>query len=201
MPTITPTTVEELLDYWPGNIPFKGSLVSDDGSCMCAQGQALHFLDKYNSSDLRNIKQETADKRVAELFGISRAHSVLLRIVNDRQDGAPSSVIRNPEQVLGDQAHVVLAFWRHLDRMTAAAWDAARDAAWAAARAAAWDAARAAAWDAAWDAARDAAMAAAMAAAWDAAWDAARDAAWDAARAAAGDAQARQLAMMLGRTE
>ena len=149
MPTITPTTVEELLDYWPGNIPFKGELVSDDGSCMCAQGQALHFLDKYNSSDLRNIKQETADKRVAELFGISRAHSVLLRIVNDRQDGAPSSVIRNPEQVLGDQAHVVLAFWRHLDRMTAAA----RDAAWAAAWAAAGDAAR----DAAWAAARDAA--------------------------------------------
>ena len=134
MPTIIPTTVEELLDYWPGNIPFKGSLVSDDGSCMCAQGQALHFLDKYNSSDLRNINQATADKRVAELFGISRAHSVLLRIVNDRQDGAPSSVIRNPEQVLGDQAHVVLAFWRHLDRMTAAAGDAARAAAGAAAR-------------------------------------------------------------------
>ena len=28
----TPTTVEELLDYWPGNMPFKGSLVSEDGS-------------------------------------------------------------------------------------------------------------------------------------------------------------------------
>jgi hypothetical protein len=173
-----PTTVEELLDYWPGNIPFKGSLVSDDGSCMCAQGQALHFLDKYNSSDLRYIDQATADKRVAELFGISRSHSVLLRIVNDRQDGAPSNVIRNPEQVLGDQAHVVLAFWRNLDRMTAndwdAAWDAAWAAAWAAARdaalAAAWDAARAAAWDAAWDAGRDAA--------WAASWDAARAAAW-----------------------
>ena len=132
-----PSTVEELLDYWPGNIPFKGSLVSDDGSCMCAQGQALHFLDKYNSSDLRNIDQATADKRVAKLFGISRSHSVLLRIVNDKQDGAPSSVIRNPEQVLGDQAHVVLAFWRHLDRMTTKDWAAARDAA----RAAAWGAA------------------------------------------------------------
>jgi len=129
-----PTTVEELLDYWPGNIPFKGGLVSEDGSCMCAQGQALHFLDKYNSSDLHNTNQTTADRRVAELFGISRSHSVLLRIVNDRQDGAPSSVIRNPEQVLGDQAHVVLAFWRHLDRMAAKDWDAAGGAAGGAAR-------------------------------------------------------------------
>jgi hypothetical protein len=164
-----PTTVEELLDYWPGNIPFKGSLVSDDGSCMCAQGQALHFLDGYNPSDLRNIDQATADKRVAELFDISRSHSVLLRIINDRQDGAPSSSIRNPEQVLGGQAHVVLAFWRHLDRMTTKDWAAARAAAWDAA----WAAAVAAAGDAAWDAAR----AAARAAAGDAAWDAARAAA------------------------
>jgi hypothetical protein len=168
-----PTTVEELLDYWPGNIPFKGSLVSDDGSCMCAQGQALHFLDGYNPSDLRNIDQATADKRVAELFDISRSHSVLLRIINDRQDGAPSSSIRNPEQVLGGQAHVVLAFWRHLDRMTTKDWAAAWDAAGAAARAAAWDAAWAAAGAAAGDAA------------WDAARAAAGDAAWDAARAAA----------------
>jgi len=64
-------------------------------------------------------------------------------------------------KVLGDQAETILAFWRHLDRMTPAQWaaagDAARDAAWAAARAAAWAAAgaaaRAAAGDAAWAAA------------------------------------------------
>ena len=131
--TTTPATVNELLDYWPGNIPFKGSLVSEDGSCMCAQGQALHFLDKLSPSDLRLIDQVDADKRVAEIFNISRAHSVLLRIVNDGQDGAPTSVIRNPEQVLGDQAYVVLAFWRRIDQMDdkswVAAWDAARDAA------------------------------------------------------------------------
>ena len=171
MPTITPTTVEELLDYWPGNIPFKGELVSDDGSCMCAQGQALHFLDKYSASDLRNTGQATADKRVAQLFGISCAHSVLLRIVNDRQDGAPSSVIRNPEQVLGNQAHVVLAFWRYLDRMTATDWDAAGVAAGDAAG------------DAAWAAAKAAAGAAAGAAAWVAAGGAAGAAAWGAAGA------------------
>ena len=145
MTTITPKTVNELLDYWPGNIPFKGSLVSENG-CMCAQGQALHFLDGVTSAALRDYTQAAADKRVAELFGISRAHSVLLRIVNDRQDGAPTSVIRKPQQVLGDQAQCVLAFWRHLDRMTAAARAAAGEAAREAARAAAWEAAWAVAW-------------------------------------------------------
>ena len=153
--TTTPATVNELLDYWPGNIPFKGSLVSEDGSCMCAQGQALHFLDKLNPSDLRMIDQADADKRVAELFGISRAHSVLLRIVNDRQDGAPTSVIRNPEQVLGDQAHVVLAFWRRIDQMNPAAWEAAGEAAGVAAK----EAAKEAAGEAAGEAARVAAWA------------------------------------------
>jgi hypothetical protein len=174
----TPTTVEELLDYWPGNIPFKGNLVSDDGFCMCAQGQALHFLGNLTVNELRNIDQLAADKQVAKLFGISVAHSVLLRIVNDRQEGAPSNVIRNPEQVLGDHAQGVLAFWRHLDRMTPAAWEAAREAAGAAAGAAAGEAA--------WAAARAAAREAAGAAAWAAAWEAARAAAWEAAWAAAG---------------
>lgn len=159
-----PTTTEQLLDYWPGNIPFKGRLVSDDGSCMCAQGQALHFLSGLSVADLRNIRQEEADKRVAELFGISVAHSVLLRIINDGQEGAPTCVIRNPEQVLGDQAQTVLAFWRFLDRMTPSAKVAARVAAWRVA----------------WDAARDAAGAAAS---WDAAGDAAGATAWAAARA------------------
>jgi hypothetical protein len=178
----TPSTVEELLDYWPGHIPFKGSLVNEDGSCMCAQGQVLHFLDKKSVEELRDIKQSDADKRVAEIFGISNAHSALLAIVNDRQDGAPTSVIRNPEQVLGDQSHVVLAFWRHLDQID----DKNRAAAWAAAWAAAGAAAGAAARDAAWAAAGAAAWAAAGAAAWAAARDAAGDAARDAAWAAAG---------------
>jgi hypothetical protein len=182
----TPTTPDELLDYWPGNIPFKGKLVSDDGTCMCAQGQALHFLDGVSPAELRDYEQDEADKRVAELFGISRAHAVLLRIVNDSRPGAPSVVIRDPAQVLGDQAETVLAFWRHLDRMTTEQWAAA----WEAARVAAWEAAWEAAWDAAWEAARDAARVAAWEAARDAAWEAAareaaRDAAWEAARVAA----------------
>ena len=90
----------------------------------------------------------------------------------DYWPGAPSVVIRDPAAVIGDQADVVLAFWRYLDRMTA------RD--WLAARAAAGEAA----WNTAWDAARDAALAAAG----NAAWDAARATARATARAAAGDA-------------
>jgi hypothetical protein len=176
----TPKTVDELLDYWPGNIPFKGKLISDDG-CMCAQGQVLHLIGGMSPDDLRRIQQVEADRKTSELMGISRAHAVLLRRVNDSQPGAPTCVIREPEKVLGGEARRVLAFWRHLDVMTAADWRAivrARAAAGDAARAAAGDAAR----DAAGDAARNAAGDAARAAAGDAAWNAAGDA----ARAAAG---------------
>jgi hypothetical protein len=154
-----PATIDELLDYWPGNIPFKNKLVSDDGTCMCAQGQALHFLGGLTVNELRAINQREADRQVAKLFGISLAHSILLRNINDNREGAPSCVIRNPEQVLGYQAQTVLAFWRHLDRMTPAAWEAVREAAnavslsraaaEAAAGSAAWQVVGAAAWGAA----------------------------------------------------
>ena len=168
---ITPSTIEELLDYWPGHVPFKGKLVSEDGACMCAQGQALHFLGGLTVDELRCLDQDMADKQVAELFGISRGHSVLLRIVNDGRPGAPSCVIRNPEQVLGDQAQTVLAFWRHLDRMTPAAWKEVGKVAWEvdgeAAKKAAWRvagaAARGAAWRVAWEVAWEVAGAAALA--------------------------------------
>jgi len=149
---------------------------------MCAQGQVLHFLDDVPVEGLRDYSQTKADKRVAQILGISRAHSILLRIVNDKQDGAPSCVIRNPEQVLGDQAFVVLAFWRHFDRMTPAAWEAAWKAVWEAAGAAAWAEARAAAREAAGAEARAVAGAVAR----EAAWAAARAAAWAAAGVEAG---------------
>jgi hypothetical protein len=155
-----PATIEELLDYWPGNIPFKKKLVNDDGTCMDAQGQALHFLGGLTVDELRDINQRDADLQVAKLFGISLAHSILLRNINDNREGAPSCVIRNPEQVLGYQAQTVLAFWRHLDRMTPAAWEAVREAAeavslsWAAAGSAAWQVVGAAAWEAAREAVR-----------------------------------------------
>jgi hypothetical protein len=165
-------TKEELLTRWPTDIPFKGQLISDDG-CMCAQGQVLHLLGGMSPDDLRKIEQADADKRTAELLGISRAHAVLLRHVNDSQPGAPTCVLTEPEKVLGDQAQIVLAFWRHFDRMTEAEWQSVY-------------AAEIAAGVAAGLAARDAARDAAGVAARDAARSAARDAAWGAARYAAG---------------
>ena len=185
--------IETLLERWDSNEgkPYKGSLIDMSAykadpqniGCMCAQGQVLHLLGGWEPTRLQNTDQDDADKATAELLNISVAHSILLRSVNDKQDGAPSIVLTNPEKVLGDQAQTVLAFWLHLDRMKAEDWAAARDAAWDAARAAARDAAFAAkdaawaaAWDAAWAAAWDPAFAA-KDAAWAAAWDPARNAA------------------------
>jgi hypothetical protein len=152
--------IQTLVARWsePDGIPFKGSLISDDG-CMCAQGQALHYVGGWDADRLRSTGQEKADQETAKLLGISISHAILLRRINDGQPGAPSVVLTNPEQVLGDQAHIVLALWRHLDRMTLAQWGAA----WAAARDAA-RAAEAAAGDAACAAAGDAARAAEAAA-------------------------------------
>ena len=174
---------------------FKGSLIDDSGCC-CAQGDILRTYCNYSDQMLRDLSQTKADKEVAERLGITTFQSVLLRIVNDREDGCPQDVLTNPEKFIGDQAPIMLAFARHLDRMTpeqrAATGDATRDAAWDAAWAAAWDDAWAAVWaatgtaagTAAWDAARDATGAAARDAAWAAAWDDAWAAVWDAAWAA-----------------
>jgi hypothetical protein len=192
------TNLVELLERWDSGEgkPYKGSLI-DFGAyeadpanigCMCAQGQVLHLLGGWSPKKLRDAEQDKADKATAKLLGISIAHSILLRSVNDSQDGAPSIVLTHPEKVLGDQAQTVLAFWLHLDGMKEKDWAAARDAAGAAA----WDAARDAARDAAGAAARDAAGAAARdaagAAAWDAAWDAA-----DAAGYACGEIQGARI--------
>ena len=189
--------IQTLVAKWsePKGIPFKGSLISSDG-CMCAQGQALHYVGGWDADRLRDAGQDDADRETAKLLGISVGHAILLRLINDDQPGAPSVVLTDPAKVLGDQAHIVLAFWRHLDRMTPAQWKAASAAAKAAARDAArdaaWVAAKAAAGAAVGAAARDVASAAAKAAAWDTAREAAWDAAWDAAsaaaKAAAGDA-------------
>jgi hypothetical protein len=160
------TAAETLLAFWkePRNIPFKRSLISEeppkDGenptTCMCAQGQALYMIGGYTEEDLRNTEQSKADKKVAELLGISVAHSILLRQINDCQDGAPSDVLTNPEKYLGKNYQTVLNFWTFMDSLSedqwkevasrynaidhaarAAAWDVARDAASTAARAAA----------------------------------------------------------------
>jgi hypothetical protein len=194
-------TLEEIIARWDSGEgrPYKGKLIdwsayNGDGEepptdigCMCAGGQILHLLGGWSPGKLHAVAQRDADLETAKLLNISAAHAILLRQVNDSVSGAPSIVLTNPEKILGDQAHIILAFWRHIDRMTGDDWGkmaAARTAARTVARDVAW----AASWDAAGDAARDAARAAAWAASWDAAWDVAGDAAWDVAGDAARDA-------------
>jgi hypothetical protein len=165
---------------------FKGKLIDDDGCC-CAQGDVLRVCG-WTDDQLRATAQSDADAEVADLLGISRFHSALLRHVNDQSDGCPQAVLTEAglAAILGPNWRLMLAFGRHIDTLGAADWKsvaAALAAARAAALAAAWDAALAAAlaaaWDAARDAARDAAGTAAGAAARAAAGAAARTAAWE----------------------
>jgi hypothetical protein len=167
--------VETLIARWntEEGRPFKGRLIDIDAyrkepeniGCMCAQGQALHLIGGFSPEALLRMSQFDADTETMRIFSISRAHAALLRVVNDSSDGAPASVIVNPELILGDQAATVLAFWKHLDGRGAAS-DAAWDAAWGAASDAAWGAARDAVGDAAWDAAGAASWHDALAASW-----------------------------------
>ena len=165
--------IAELIARWDANEgkPYKGSLIDWDSyggegepplSCMCAQGQVLHVVGGRGPDWFRNIRQSEADRETAKLLNISRAHSILLRNINDKADGAPSIVLTDPGKVLGDQWSKLLDFWWAFDQFGADDWRKVA-AAWDAAVAAAWDAARAAAGAAARDAARDAAG--------DAAWE------------------------------
>ncbi len=121
------TAIETLVAKWaePDGIPIKGFLIGPDG-CMCAQGQALHYIGGWSPERLRNTTQAFADMQTGRLLGISVSHAILLRLVNDHHPGAPSVVLTDPAKVLGDQAETVLAFWRHLDRMTPWEWDTIR---------------------------------------------------------------------------
>lgn len=185
---MTHITIENIVARWsdPASRPlFKGRLIdiSPDGDvCRCAQGDILH-LAGWSDSRLAEASQFEADAKVAALLGISHAHSILLRHVNDRADGCPQDVLMAPEKILGPHAHLVLAFWRHMDAMTvedwrrvAAAGDAIGAAAWVTAGDAIKNAPRYAARSAAWATARAAARAARAAAhgAGDAAWAAAK---------------------------
>lgn len=158
----------QLLERWKTDEgkPYKGKLIDIDDynenggiGCMCAQGQALHLLGGWEPDRLRDADQDEADKETAKLLGISLAHAILLRIVNDSVDGAPAVVIENPSEVIGEHAELLLSFWSHLDGMSGKDWRKVSSAARAAAGSAAWDAAWDAACDAAVSAARDAARA------------------------------------------
>ena len=191
------TSITQLIDRWnlDEGKPYKGSLINMDAhdagegiGCMCAQGQVLHLVGGWTPERLQRAAQEDADKETAKLLNISRAHAVLLRIVNDKTDGAPAIVFTDPGAVLGNQWSKLLDFWCHLDAMTSDQWAAAR----AAAGAASWYAARTAA-----ALVRTAATAATS---WDAAaasWKASEGAAGEGARAAAGASSEIQGAVLL----
>ncbi len=218
------TKIADIISRWDAGDgkPYKGSLIDwrsyeadpENMGCMCAQGQVLHAVGGWDHTKLRSTAQPEADAETAKLLNISRAHSVLLRKINDKVDGAPSIVLTDPGKVLGDQWSKLLDFWWLFHNYTAEDWRKvaaplpaladAEDVAWGAAVAAAW---RDVAWNAAWNAARDAAWGAARStvrrsamarfrgsSAWGAAWateKAAWGAAWDAVMAtgtAAGDA-------------
>ena len=164
--------IQPLIDLWQTDEgkPYKGTLIDMDAynadptspGCMCAQGQVLHYAG-WDWYDLDNVPQDEADREVAKLLNISNAHAVLLRIVNDRADGAPAVVLTDPGAVMGDQWSKVLDFWWYLDTMSSAAWKAA----WAAAWEAAGTAAGTAAGEAAGEASRVPAGEASAAAAWE----------------------------------
>lgn len=182
---IKTTTIADLITRWDTDEgkPYKGSLIDWDDyerdnsniGCMCAQGQVLHLVGGWTAKQLTVVSQSDADKATANLLNISRSHAVLLRLINDKSDGAPSIVLTNPSAVLGDQWSKLLDFWWNLDRRTADHWVAARAAARAAAgAAAAWAVAHVATGIAA-DAAADAASRAAIGVgAWDTAGAASR---------------------------
>ena len=136
------TSEETRPKLWKGGL-IGGSGTPSDPICRCAQGDVLHFAG-WSDEELRSVDQVKADREVARLLGISIAHSILLRNVNDQKDGCPEDVLRAPEKILGAKAQGVLAFWRHIDRMTDDDWRSFMKrtaAAWAAAWAAAGDAA------------------------------------------------------------
>ena len=121
-------TIDSMVRRWKSakRPLFKGALIDDDG-CKCAQGDTLACCG-YTDEQLRAMDQADADRETARRLGISVAHSILLRQVNDKADGCPQDVLEHPAKVLGPHANLVLAFWRHLDRMTGKQWDAARAA-------------------------------------------------------------------------
>jgi hypothetical protein len=115
-------TIEQIIARWDSGEgkPYKGRLIDTsvyrgDGAehpadigCMCAGGQVLHLLGGWTPRMLMNSSQWMADKAVAQLLGISTAHAILLRKINDSVDGAPSVVLTHPERVLGDRAPTCL---------------------------------------------------------------------------------------------
>jgi hypothetical protein len=109
--------------------PFKGNLIDwkaykanpNDLGCMCAQGQVL-FEAGWSPEKINSTLQSHADKAVAKVLNISRTHAVLLRVINDKQEGAPAIVLTAPEKILGPRWSEVLNFWWFMDSLTEDQW-------------------------------------------------------------------------------
>lgn len=129
------TDINDLIARWNTDEgkPSKGGLIEidkyEDGnlSCMCAQGQVLHVLGGWDSVVLSKAWQDVADEETVKLLKISRAHSVLLRQVNDRADGQPAKVLTDPGAILGDQWSKLLDFWWYIDAIDDKEWRRVRD--------------------------------------------------------------------------
>ena len=146
-------TLESICKRWDGaeRPLFKGKLIDDKGCC-CAQGDVLRVYG-YTDEELREMTQAKADWEVAKILNISTTHSILLRHINDKKDGCPQDVLRNPSKILGPEADSILKLWTwagqqkdvdHADVADAAYAADAADAAYAAYVAAGADAADAA---------------------------------------------------------
>ena len=132
---------------------LTGSIIDESG-CKCAQGDVLSQCG-YTDDELRAMGQDEADAETARLLGISQNHAILLRNVNDSEDGCPQDVLDTSsggiERLLGPNAKLVLAFWRYLGTMTKEQFDsvqrkarsmvrnASENKAWFAALTAAWN--------------------------------------------------------------
>jgi hypothetical protein len=113
---------QDIVDFWTTTrtIPFKRGLIhrNEDGTCsMCAQGQVLH-RNGYSEEDLFKMSCHKADKETARILGISVAHSIFLRRINDSEEGSPQEVLSNPEKYLGPNWVKVLDFWLYLDTLS-----------------------------------------------------------------------------------
>jgi hypothetical protein len=110
---------QDIVNFWTTTrtIPFKRELIhrNKDGSCsMCAQGQVL-YRNGYSEAELFGMCLSTADKETARILEISITHSILLRRINDIEEGSPQEVLSNPEKYLGPNWVKVLDFWVYLD--------------------------------------------------------------------------------------
>lgn len=92
-------------------IDDRGDYAFTPNTCYCAQGDVLH-LKGFDDEALYLMPQEDADEKVAEELGISLFESILLREVNDSEDGCPEDVLRDPGKFFGEHGDQVIAFWR-----------------------------------------------------------------------------------------